>query len=244
MPDNYFGTVWPHTGSGVMGLMTLSLSNDNFREYIGCSLLEPMVPAERYCVSFYWTNGVEPANKRGTNHLGAAFSVNPLEQPSIHVVDYVPQVDNANVLYDHDWILFSDTIIATEAWTDLTIGNFYNDSETDYFTFGNGLNGAHYFIDDVTVKKCSPISLPANALVEQSLNIFPNPAFDNVTITGFTKNASLQIHNAFGQIMKSGSTIFHQAVFDISDLPSGIYTIVCNESTTGLTSQAKLVVLH
>src|SRR5688572_3364217 len=51
LPNNYFATVYPHSGNALMGFI-LWHSLGNFREYISVQLSSPLVPGLTYDVSF------------------------------------------------------------------------------------------------------------------------------------------------------------------------------------------------
>jgi len=57
----------------------------------------------------------------------------------------------------------------------------------------------------------------------QSVNIYPNPAKDNIEVIGLN-NGTVDIINIQGQIVKSFNT-FNSTTIDISDLSSGVYSI-------------------
>jgi hypothetical protein len=128
----------------------------------------------------------------------------------------------------------------------ITIGNFLPDDLTNF----NNASGsaAYYFLDDVSVMKCSQVGVSVNDLVEQSksLSIFPNPASDQITVKGCEAKSEILIANAVGKIVKSvkPNVVSHQAVIDVSNLPNGLYIITHIETAYGLTSQAKLVVIR
>ncbi len=60
----------------------------------------------------------------------------------------------------------------------------------------------------------------------KALNIYPNPATDQLMIKGLNVNDRVQIMNVEGQIVKD--FIYNNSVFSISDLNSGIYFISVN----------------
>lgn len=69
--ENPFGFQNPRTGEGFMGLISFHQNLENYREYIGVELIEPLIVNETYTLSFY----VSLAHKlnvadRATDNLG------------------------------------------------------------------------------------------------------------------------------------------------------------------------------
>ncbi len=60
----------------------------------------------------------------------------------------------------------------------------------------------------------------------KALNVYPNPASDQLIIEGLKLNDRIQIVNVQGQVVKD--FIYNSTVFSISDLNSGIYFISVN----------------
>jgi len=67
---------------------------------------------------------------------------------------------------------------------------------------------------------------------EESINIYPNPASDHVTLEFIAKSreVTISLYNAYGQkihdiiqsnLLRSGEK--HTVQFNVSDLPSGVY---------------------
>jgi hypothetical protein len=63
-----------------------------------------------------------------------------------------------------------------------------------------------------------------NYFSNEKINIFPNPATNNLTIET-TEKASIEILNIQGQILKTITTAEKQTNIDVSDLSSGVYII-------------------
>jgi len=127
----------------------------------------------------------------------------------------------------------------------ITIGNFFSHEST--ILEGNTLshNSCYYYIDDISVTKCSQVT-SVNALVETtSLQIFPNPASTEITVTRSSNtSAAFQIVDAFGRMVKTTDTNSHQAVIDVSDIPNGVYFLKQVDNASGAARQTRFVVVR
>ena len=75
---------------------------------------------------------------------------------------------------------------------------------------------------------CTEIPNEVKAVENTKLNIFPNPTFSTVTITGDL--ASAAIYNAIGQLLLYLQINTNKTDFDISTFPLGIYTLILTGS--------------
>jgi hypothetical protein len=164
-------------------------------------------------------------------------------------LSFVPQIqsDPDSVLIDTvNWMRIGGIYQAQGGEQFITIGNFFADNQITVLPLEGP--AAFYYIDDVSVERCSQVGVSTNDLVakQKTLNLFPNPASHSITVSGYAGNASIRIANATGQIVKSltPQPNSQQAVIDVSDLPNGIYTVTYTQRLSGLTSQSKLVILH
>jgi hypothetical protein len=90
-----------------------------------------------------------------------------------------------------------------------------------------------------TIGNCSTTGI-TETLQKDFVNIFPNPANDNLTIQFTNNNKSLiiKMHNAYGQTL----LISQSNVIDISSVPNGIYFISIDSDTNHIVK--KVVVNH
>jgi hypothetical protein len=185
-----------------------------------------------------------------TSSIGAHFSIDSISGSPTDTLNYILQVVNnpANLLLDTvNWMVVSGQFTAQGGEKFLTIGNFYPNelSVVSYDTVVEQPgNFAYYFIDDVTVSKCSNFGTAVSDLTEtRSLQVYPNPASTEITVTlPSNKTASLQIVDAVGRVMHSVEIDSHQPVIDVSDFPDGLYFLKLTDPATRLTSQTKFVV--
>jgi hypothetical protein len=84
---------------------------------------------------------------------------------------------------------------------------------------------------DTVVVHASGVGLSEQAIIKNSVNVFPNPATDNLNITlnfdlekEFTK---IEILNSLGQLIREEEIVFKNknAAIKTSDLPNGVYLL-------------------
>lgn len=154
-----FANVNPLSGDGIMGLITFSLLDENWREYISSVFLDPMVAGVEYEVSFWLTNGsFNQKSHLSADHFGIHFSTNPLTQVVSNPIDVIPQIEMLDEIWNTRWKEYSFTYTPDSAYNYLTIGNFKPDSLTNYTDqIEGGFNSfAYYFIDKIEIAPTNP----------------------------------------------------------------------------------------
>lgn len=180
------GSQVPYSGNIFSGFYTNVMGTPN-REYIQAQLSSPMSPGLAYYVQFYVSLGEESAF--ATNNIGVWFSTAATNVPIITELGYTPQVLFTNVITDTaNWVLLTDTIIPTQAYQYIIIGNFFNDSATTAVNVNPLACWArsYYYCDDVCIST-NPLSCSSSIgvnenLNEKEINVFPNPFSDNLNI--------------------------------------------------------------
>lgn len=90
------------------------------------------------------------------------------------------------------------------------------------YTSGNGIFVAKYLQPTVSI---------GNELLNTAtLNVFPNPACDNISIVGQSTIISVEILNSIGASVLSQTYNSQSVIMDISSLDSGIYLVNVNTS--------------
>lgn len=170
VPRNKMGVQMPHSGEAYCGIYC---SQEHYREYLQTELSAPLQANHRYHVSFWVSLADKSPHAIAT--LGALFSASRLEDTTWDVlmdreitdyeerqsqsiaVYYTPQVVNSrdSILTDtKGWVEVSGDFTAEGGERFLTIGNFssFNRSNVNYVDNMNAiLQGAYYYIDDVSV---------------------------------------------------------------------------------------------
>ncbi|MEM7038848.1 MAG: gliding motility-associated C-terminal domain-containing protein [Bacteroidota bacterium] len=159
-PEGLPGMQAPRTGDVMAGLRTRTDFGAEEREYIQVELDEPLSAGCHYRVAYYVS--LADSFEFATNNIGAAFTVNAITLGTDSILPVAPQV-NANGIVQEatGWTLVEDTIVASNNFRFLTIGNFFSDENTDTIANPNasqalGTNGGYYFIDDIDVRQICP----------------------------------------------------------------------------------------
>ena len=163
-PIGLKGPQLPRTGDVMAGFFASTIAGFDQREYVQVQLTQALEPCRLYRVSFYVS--LADSTEFSTSKIGAHLDTAPQMLGTDNVLVLNPQVEASGVIDDAtNWVLVVDTIEATSAFEYLTIGNFYDDANTDTTSNPNssgkpGTYGAYYFLDDVAVERvCPEVSL-------------------------------------------------------------------------------------
>jgi len=197
VPSNGFGYQNATTGNGYAGGAAFG-SNINYRELISIRLLSTLVAGKKYCVGFYVC--LAEASMYAIANMGALLSDTMGNNVTLNTI---PQILNPSSQYLVDtvnWVFISGTFIAIGNENYITIGNFYDDNNTDTISVASFGAPAYYYIDDVSVIDCDVI--PVDTLFIP--NVF-TPNYDGVNdvfeITGLTKGDKVQLYNRWGTLV-------------------------------------------
>jgi hypothetical protein len=247
VPQNYLGYRTPYTGDAYWGLEIIFVdpswsATKNAREYIQAKLLDSLSRGVKYCVSFY-VSLADSANY-ATDGIAAYFSNKAVTHfgtstQYLDTLNYNPQVFNphGNVITDtKNWILISGSFIAQGGEQYITIGNFWDDANTDTLFVGGGYRGSapasYLYIDDVSVSAdtstCLSTAIDEVSNKEDLITVFPNPATNTITIE-FPKAvvSNIAIYNLLGEEVFSTTNNKLETTnnIDVSALPGGVYIV-------------------
>ena len=142
VPNNFIGHMYAKDGQAYAGIILYEKSKkDNkkekildYREYLQTELNEPLQHGKSYEVKFHYA--IATYSTFAANNIGIHISKEKIEQRrSTKTLKYTPQIKaNTNLINTTRdvWFEFSDTIIALGGEKYLTIGNFYDDKNTQY----------------------------------------------------------------------------------------------------------------
>ncbi|MEW5846911.1 MAG: hypothetical protein AB1777_11710 [Bacteroidota bacterium] len=136
----------------------------NYREYLQTHLITPLQPNQLYRISFKYA--LAQHSTFVSNRLGIVFTQNPIKQKD-GVLPYKPNafIDTVALFATPGiWVELADTFRTSGGELYMTIGNFYDDKQTQYFS--NDISGinttlqrtiltnqlAYYYIDDVRLE--------------------------------------------------------------------------------------------
>lgn len=228
VPSNSFGNQVAFDGNAYVGLSTYTYGATNY-EYIQTYLTSPMIAGQSYNISFYVScadNG-----RYSSNNIGATFTQDFLYGNwSYDSINITPNINYSTPITDiNGWTLISGTYIASGNEQFLTIGNFYNENLTQIVNINpiGSLGAAYYYIDQVSVTQ-SPLG--NDDFFQQKCQIVPNPVKDKFTILSNQSEVitNIELYSTYNKV-KSFKPL--DSVYNIEDLPSGIYYIILTFET-------------
>ncbi|MCB9188074.1 MAG: OmpA family protein [Flavobacteriales bacterium] len=164
-PVNDYGKESPYDGSNYAGIVMYSYNNKEPRTYLQSKLIAPLRKDVTYCVKFYVS--LSDLSKYAVNNFGMYFSKDglTLEEKGDIIIDKEKEresiaLNTDNRVYNerYNWIPVCGTYTASGKENFITIGNFYNNKETQYEKLkklenfnGTQIPTAYYYIDQIEV---------------------------------------------------------------------------------------------
>ncbi|MBK8846785.1 MAG: T9SS type A sorting domain-containing protein [Bacteroidetes bacterium] len=241
IPDNFCGYQNNFDGNAYVGLVAYAWYIFG-REIIGASLLDTMVVGNIYNISMRvsrgnWTN--QNSNSAGSNKLGMRFTTYSYNNFTIADISNQAQVFTDSIINDTvNWTLLSWNFVADSAYSNIYIGNFFDDNHTDTVNDGSPYAIAYYFIDSVNV---SCVGANCNVGVESILDVEPQIVYNAIThqlsfVDLENLYYQLNIVNLLGQVVKSQSCT-EATIIDLSFLNKGIYNLILCDNAKVLTKK-------
>ena len=240
VPKNYIGYQNAASGVAYAGIGTFAVGQQ-VREYLGSQLINTLIIGKKYFVSMkvslgeYGTTTIQyfiPSNK-----IGAKFST--VSYPDTYsmspLMNNFAQVFSDSIITDTmNWTTIRGSFIADSSYKYIIIGNFFDDAHTDTIYSSTGVL-SYFFIDDICVSIDSAYAYNyvwsgINEInnKEEIINIYPNPATDNITIgvsNMLNIPATIEISNIQGQIIKQQTTNVETTNINVSALAKGMYFV-------------------
>lgn len=242
VPLNSVGYQVAKTGVAYAGIQ--AFGGLNGREYIEARLSDSLVAGKKYVVTFYVS--LADSSKNAVDGFGAYLSIDSIKANINTNLQYTPQVKNppGNFLADKfNWMKIYDTIMAVGGEKYITVGNFYNDSNTNILFVGGGTwSASYYYVDNVSV--ISLDSLQGINELQQTLAVkaHPNPSTGMFDIETDMKNENykVKIFNVLGNVIYNGTLNDSKFKIDLFQEPKGIYFM--RIQTNELSRTIKLIV--
>lgn len=164
VPENFAGYMYPYEGSAYAGIILREMFDDSLsvykgvsREYLQTKLTEPLKKNALYCVKFYYANAKK--SMYSVDALGITLTVDQIKSKHADRILQRPQITNrpGHIMDNMDeWTEFCGYYRARGGEHYLTIGNFWDNSTTQYVTNKNEYSDsaffyAYYLIDNVSV---------------------------------------------------------------------------------------------
>ena len=244
IPDGGFNDVplsswafqYAHDGDCYVGVVTYQ-QGTGVREYFMVELAQSLVVGQEYFASFYasptW-GGPEPQMFLASSHIGMLFTTQPRHWTN---TDPWPTGGNFAHVY-HPWLitdtvgwtLVSGSFVADSAYQYLMIGNHFDNGITDtlHFAAFNWTAKAHTLIDNVCVTddlKGCPLALGVADNMRAAVVLFPNPASDEVGLSGVPQGTRLTIHDGAGRVVLLEEAVAGTWRMDASAWARGVYML-------------------
>ena len=175
VPHNIWGDQIAHTGNAYAGFVAFQLGSTNSREYVGTQLNQTLIIGQKYFISFWVSSAFGYMNPYdyphlACNNLGARFSTVSYSPNNPQFANNFAHIVDTNIINDTiNWIKISGSFIADSAYQYLSIGNFFDDINTNVITIGvHNPNAAYYYLDDV---KLSTDSTFVNGIDDYNSNV-------------------------------------------------------------------------
>jgi len=164
VPENFAGYMYPYDGGAYAGIILREKFDDSLkvykgvsREYLQTKLTEPLKKNTLYCVKFYYVNAKK--SMYSVDALGITLTVDQIKAKNADRILQRPQITNrpGHIMDNMDeWTEFCGYYRARGGEHYLTIGNFWDNSTTQYVTNQNEYSDsaffyAYYLIDNVSV---------------------------------------------------------------------------------------------
>jgi hypothetical protein len=182
VPLNGWSFQYPWHGDAYVGVYAYDGVLDEFREYVGAQLVEPLVVGCDYRVRFrtnpayngsYWLpNGGGACNNIGLLFTTASNAWNGVTGPAFGFRNDA-HVFSSSVIDDTlEWALVQGVFTADSAYGYVVLGNFFTDAlTTGYANAGSWTDISYYLIDSVSVIPvdaiCHGVGLPEEAILEK-----------------------------------------------------------------------------
>lgn len=196
VPYNWAGVSEPYDGYGYTGIYTWMNTDNNYREYLHCKLIEPLVRDSIYQIKFHYK--LSSYSKFSTDRIGFLISDSLKFFSHDHTLDITPTVsfiqDSALTVNTGTWEIASAEYHAKGNEQYLTIGNFFTNEQTKsyYIRFRPESqpmlgSSAYYYIDDVSVKAkfhnnlidvTDPVEFPREEPILNTIYVLKNIQFE------------------------------------------------------------------
>ncbi|MCF8278117.1 MAG: T9SS type A sorting domain-containing protein [Flavobacteriales bacterium] len=238
MPNSTLGYQYSHTGTRHAGIITHE-SLDEYREYIQGHTSAPLQAGVSYCVSMYVSLGnsvVYATDNMGVYFTNTPYLRDPCPGQTSSLINVTPQLNyDCAPITDttSNWFRLQWNYVATGGEQYFTIGNFFNNANTNIVTVGNNFINpyAYYYIDDVSIiasSECCYADVPATQVVCAS-----DAAFNLIATGGVGSSCSGTVSGTW-----SGTGITNANTGTFNPATAGVgthtltYTMSCGYTTT------------
>ncbi len=224
-PSNYFGFQTPKTGISYIGFCPFSL-NTPCREYLATKLRQKLANQRIYKIRFYLSMAEE--SFVSIDNIGILFTKDSIvPNGSTFTIDSIPQLITPNNVFLTDtsiWTMFEFYYTAVGYERFFTIGNFKDDSHTNYEgLYGATAGDSYYYIDDVSVRQL-PDSDTSVYPVDSNIVSIPSILTESSStwiIQHLPSHSNVMIFDELGRVIMKEDN--YQNGFKFSGFPAASY---------------------
>jgi hypothetical protein len=241
VPYNFGGYQQAANGNAYAGILTYvnpTLFSNNTREYISSILITPLNIGTKYFVSFKANLSISNFGQSNcaSNKIGVSFSKTSFTVSNPKIPNNLAKVYSANLISDTtNWTNIFGSFISDSAYTNIILGNFFTDANTDTLTIdGSGMcKYSYYFLDNICVSTDSLFAQNyLNTKIKKNADqlyfkIYPNPIEKNVMIeNNFSIKYNVAIEDLNGNKLRDLNNISDFKIkIELSDLTSGVFIL-------------------
>lgn len=218
IPINTFGNEYPFEGAAYVGF-SLYGEGLNYREYIQTKLISPTEVDHLYKVSFYVSLGDNFSSAIKQIHM--VLSEFPITQNDFQTINIEPTIifeDSNYFTNKNGWTKYDLFYLADKKYSYLTIGNFYDDVNTELWFLNDGspYSNSYYFIDSISMMDYGELIIP-NVITPNNDGVN-----DSIYLDWLKGNSyKVIIYNRWGEVIQELSN--NKISWNGEVLNSGIY---------------------
>jgi len=195
-------------------------------------LLYPLIPGNTYHISMRvsrgnWTN--QAYNCSASNKLGIRFTTYAYTNLDTPAINNFVQVYTDSIVQDTlNWVLLDWNYVPDSAYTNIYLGNFFDDNHTDTLVIAAPLGqfgAAYYFIDSLIIlcisSNCNT-GMPTTMIAEDIILYHSKTIFIK---SEMAKKGELYLFNETGQLILNRKVNDNERI-NISELSDGFYLAV------------------
>jgi Secretion system C-terminal sorting domain len=231
VPNAVFGYQPSHSGSAYCGVVTYLKANspngNNYREFIGVQLLNPLQIGIKYYFSFNAVSAQSNSIGFFSNNIGLRFFTNSYDKFSPAPVDNLSHLKLDTLLTDTvNWHKVSGSFISDSAYQYVCIGNFYNYLNTDTLVYILYPECAYSYIDDVCVTTDSLYNETWTGIYSVEPNevqIWPNPVQNFFQFKSNQRINEISIYDSRGKLITIVNVNSMEGRINLGIISEGIY---------------------